>query len=116
MPTYTFDCPNCGRFDISLRMSSPNLDECPTCQSPVKKVFLPQRAIFRGGLPSNSYERRYSFLNMDKLASGKVTPQEMMEEYKIKRWGEKATPEQILGDFKRELDEQDHRIKNLETV
>ena len=39
-----------------------------------------------------------------------------MAEYKAKRWGENATPEQILGDFKRELDNKDVKVKNLDTV
>ncbi len=113
MPTYTFECANCGRFDIALKMSSPNLEECPTCKGSVKKIFVPQRAIFKGGLPSNSYNRSYSFLDANKLASGKVTAQDAMQEYRNKRWGENATDEQILGDFQRSLDNQDKKVKNL---
>lgn len=116
MPTYTFECPNCGRFNINLQITSCTLEACPTCKSAVKRVFLPQRAIFRGGPPSNNYQRHYSFLEVDKLASGKVTAEDAMAEYKAKRWGENATPEQILGDFKRELDNKDVKVKNLDTV
>lgn len=116
MPTYTFKCPKCGEFNIYLKMSSSSLEECPTCQSPVKRVFQPQRAIFRGGLPSNNYQRNYSFLDANKLASGKVTAAEAMEEYKIKRWGEKATPQQILGDLHREFDNEATRISNRKEV
>jgi len=116
VPTYTFECSNCGRFDISLKMSSPHLDECPTCKGSVKKIFIPQMAIFKGGLPSNSYNRDYSFLDMNKLASGKVTAQDAMKEYRTKRWGENASDEQIIGDFQRSLDTQDLKVKNLDTV
>jgi putative FmdB family regulatory protein len=116
VPTYTFECSNCGRFDMALKMSSPTLSECPTCKGSVKKIFLPQRAIFKGGLPSNSYERNFSFLDMNKLASGKVNHQEAMQEYKAKRWGENASDEQIIGDFQRTLDTEDIKVKNLDSV
>jgi putative FmdB family regulatory protein len=40
MPLYEYDCPTCKKvFEIVQKFSDPVLTACPTCSSPVTKVF-----------------------------------------------------------------------------
>ncbi len=39
MPTYTYQCDNCGEFEISQSMSETPLDACPQCGEAVKRVI-----------------------------------------------------------------------------
>lgn len=55
MPTYLYECPNCGRFDRFQKISDPALQECPNCSSPVKRVItggsilIPGAGAAKGG-------------------------------------------------------------------
>ncbi|MGI6487785.1 MAG: zinc ribbon domain-containing protein [Syntrophomonadaceae bacterium] len=48
MPTYLYECPECGRFDKFQRISEPALEECPTCSSPVKRIITGGSILIKG--------------------------------------------------------------------
>jgi putative FmdB family regulatory protein len=48
MPTYTYDCENCGRFDYIQSMRDITLAYCPKCHGNVKKIFAASPVIFNG--------------------------------------------------------------------
>lgn len=39
MPTYTYRCANCGKFDMYQSIKDSALKECPTCGSAVERVI-----------------------------------------------------------------------------
>lgn len=39
MPTYQYNCPDCGLFETYQKVSEDTLTKCPTCESAIKKVF-----------------------------------------------------------------------------
>lgn len=49
MPTYDYECPQCGRFDVMQKITAPALETCPECGSPVQKLISKNVAIiFKG--------------------------------------------------------------------
>ena len=50
MPTYTYQCDNCGiRFDQYQKFSEAPLEVCPECgESALRKVYLPVGIVFKG--------------------------------------------------------------------
>lgn len=48
MPTYSYDCPKCGRFEKLQRISDPALQECPACSSPVKRLIIGGSVLLKG--------------------------------------------------------------------
>jgi len=50
MPTYTYQCDNCGvRFDRRQKFSEKPLTICPECsQEALRKVFTPVGIVFKG--------------------------------------------------------------------
>jgi len=50
MPTYTYQCENCGiRFDQYQKFSDDSLIICPECGEPaLRKVFQPVGIVFKG--------------------------------------------------------------------
>ncbi len=50
MPTYTYQCENCGvRFDQYQKFTDEPLLECPECTEPaLRKVFQPVGIVFKG--------------------------------------------------------------------
>ncbi|MDA8365985.1 MAG: FmdB family transcriptional regulator [Actinomycetota bacterium] len=49
MPTYEYNCATCDRnFDVVQSFSDEPLDTCPTCGSPVRKVFGNVGIVFKG--------------------------------------------------------------------
>ena len=50
MPTYTYQCENCGvRFDQYQKFSETHLIVCPECSEPaLRKVFQPVGIVFKG--------------------------------------------------------------------
>ena len=50
MPTYTYQCDNCGvRFDRHQKFSEKPLTECPECsEKALRKVFTPVGIVFKG--------------------------------------------------------------------
>ena len=49
VPTYEYNCATCDRnFDVVQSFSDDPLDTCPTCGSPVRKVFGNVGIVFKG--------------------------------------------------------------------
>jgi putative FmdB family regulatory protein len=50
MPTYTYQCDNCGvRFDRHQKFSEKPLTVCPECsEKALRKVFTPVGIVFKG--------------------------------------------------------------------
>lgn len=49
MPTYEYRCDNCAtNFDVVQSFHDDPLTECPTCGSPVRKVFGSVGIVFKG--------------------------------------------------------------------
>lgn len=48
MPTYEYNCNNCGRFERFEKITASPLKECPTCQREVKRVISAPGVIFKG--------------------------------------------------------------------
>ena len=48
MPTYLYQCERCGRFEIFQKITEDPLEECPTCESPVKRIIGAPGIIFKG--------------------------------------------------------------------
>ncbi len=49
MPTYEYNCPTCNRnFDVVQSFEDDPLTVCPTCGSPVRKVFGSVGIVFKG--------------------------------------------------------------------
>ncbi|NLV17564.1 MAG: transcriptional regulator [Syntrophomonadaceae bacterium] len=49
MPTYDYECKNCGRFDKFQKISDPPLEACPECGGPVNRLISKNVAIiFKG--------------------------------------------------------------------
>ena len=42
-----YRCPNCGEFDVDLKLSDGELQECPTCSSAVKRVWTQTPSIWK---------------------------------------------------------------------
>ena len=39
MPIYEYDCPKCGTFEATQRITDKPLGKCPTCRGKVKKLI-----------------------------------------------------------------------------
>ncbi len=50
MPTYTYQCDNCGiRFDQFQKFSEAPLTHCPECGEPaLRKIYQPVGIVFKG--------------------------------------------------------------------
>ena len=49
MPTYEYRCDTCAKnFDVFQSFTDDPLTECPTCGSPVRKVFGSVGIVFKG--------------------------------------------------------------------
>ncbi len=49
MPTYEYRCETCAKnFDVYQSFTDEPLTECPTCGSPVRKVFGSVGIVFKG--------------------------------------------------------------------
>ncbi|MBN2194940.1 MAG: zinc ribbon domain-containing protein [Polyangiaceae bacterium] len=50
MPTYLYDCEECGEFEAEQSISAAALSHCPTCGRDVRRVIAGATgAIVRGG-------------------------------------------------------------------
>lgn len=52
MPTYLYECKNCGRFEEFQNIKDEPLEECPECGGKVKRIIGAPGIIFKG---SNFY-------------------------------------------------------------
>lgn len=52
MPHYDFECENLmcpkPRFTVKHSFQEPHPDSCPTCTSPIRQIFYPIPAIYKG--------------------------------------------------------------------
>lgn len=50
MPVYEYECEKCEKvFEVQQKISDKQLTECPTCQSPVKKLMSMSSFQLKGG-------------------------------------------------------------------
>ena len=67
MPTYEYRCETCDRtFDVVQSFHDDPLTECPTCGSPVRKVFGNVGIVFKGS----------GFYKTDSRSGGSSRPKE----------------------------------------
>jgi len=57
MPTYEYECPKCGVFEVFQNMSEESLKRCPTCKRKVKRLLGTGAGILFKG--SGFYETDY---------------------------------------------------------
>lgn len=48
MPTYLYECENCGRFEEFQKITDDPLQKCPKCGGDVKKLIGSPGIIFKG--------------------------------------------------------------------
>lgn len=49
MPTYQYQCNDCGRdLEVVQRFSDPSLTICPSCEGDLRKVFSAVGVFFKG--------------------------------------------------------------------
>lgn len=66
MPTYKYRCEEPGRscdacrtgFEIVQRMTDPELDRCPTCKAPVRRLLFPPAVVIKKGSPTAQTEQQ----------------------------------------------------------
>lgn len=59
MPTYVYQCSNCGEFEEQQSISAPALGSCPTCGGAVRRLIVGGTGfIMKGrGAPASHCER-----------------------------------------------------------
>ncbi len=62
MPTYLYECDECGRFEEFQNITDDALEECPSCGGEVKRIIGAPGIMFKG---SNFY------VNQDKKKASK---------------------------------------------
>jgi len=60
VPTYLYECENCGRFEEFQNIKDDALENCPKCNGKVKRIIGSPGVIFKG---SNFY------VNQDKKST-----------------------------------------------
>ena len=62
MPTYVYDCPECGhRFELRQSFQSENVAPCPKCEAQSQRVILSVPVVFKGsGFYVNDYGKKGS--------------------------------------------------------
>ena len=48
MPTYLYECEDCGRFEEIQKISDDALKECPDCGKEVRKIIGNPGVVFKG--------------------------------------------------------------------
>ncbi len=70
MPTYLYECEECGRFEKMQRITEDALESCPECGSDVKKIIGNPGIIFKGsGFYSTDNKKNKSDDSEEKKAS-----------------------------------------------
>jgi len=49
MPTYEYECPSCGTYDVEQRITAPALTACEKCGGPVRRLISRSSFALRGG-------------------------------------------------------------------
>ena len=63
MPTYLYECENCGRFEEFQNIKDEALEDCPQCGGEVKRIIGAPGVIFKG---SNFYVNQDNSSTKDK--------------------------------------------------
>ena len=59
MPIYEYDCPDCGVFEITQRITEKPLSRCPTCRTKVRKLISQTSFQLKGsGWYATDYGRK----------------------------------------------------------
>ncbi len=66
MPTYLYECENCGRFEEFQNIKDEALEDCPKCGGEVKRIIGSPGVIFKG---SNFYVNQDKSSTKDKSTS-----------------------------------------------
>lgn len=85
MPTYDYECENCGKiFELFQSMSAQPLAECPDCQGPVKRLFGSGAGfIFKGsGFYTTDYRSKSYQEGVKKEAPTELKKKETTEKKK----------------------------------
>lgn len=48
MPIYEYNCPKCGEFEVTQRITENALKKCPTCKSKIERVMSRTSFILKG--------------------------------------------------------------------
>lgn len=94
MPTYLYECNNCGRFEEFQKITADPLTECPQCKGEVKRIIGAPGIIFKGsGFYSTDAKSGSSTLNNhDKKSNQADTNKtEKTEKKEAKKESEKAS-------------------------
>ena len=58
MPIYEYQCPKCGVFEVTQRITETPLKECPTCKADVHRIISHTSFILKGsGWYATDYAR-----------------------------------------------------------
>jgi len=58
MPIYEYQCPKCGTFETTQRITEPALKRCPTCKSKVERIISATSFVLKGsGWYATDYAR-----------------------------------------------------------
>jgi len=58
MPIYEYQCPKCGTFETTQRITDPPLKRCPTCKSKVERMISATSFVLKGsGWYATDYAR-----------------------------------------------------------
>ena len=70
MPTYLYECEECGRFEKMQRITEDALESCPECGADVKRLIGNPGIIFKGsGFYSTDNKKNESDDSEEKKAS-----------------------------------------------
>ncbi len=59
MPIYEYECPKCGQFETTQRITEPPLKKCPACGAKVRKLISNSSFQLKGtGWYLTDYARR----------------------------------------------------------
>jgi putative FmdB family regulatory protein len=101
MPTYTYQCDNCGvRFDRYQKFTEKPLTKCPECsEESLRKVYTPVGIVFKGSgfyatdhrSPSGASRKNGSSKEEGKTESSAESSSEAGEKTESKQVSEKKT-------------------------
>ena len=75
MPIYEYQCPKCGTFETTQRITEPALKRCPTCKSKVERIISATSFVLKGsGWYATDYARSGSAKSADASSSKPSEP------------------------------------------
>jgi len=48
MPIYEYQCPKCGVFEVTQRITESPLKKCPTCKSKIERILSRSSFVLKG--------------------------------------------------------------------